>query len=164
MSVLALNWKYHYIYLITNIITNKKYIGVHSTNNLNDGYMGSSKSLKKDIKLLGKQNFVKEILETFPSRELAEGREKQLVTKKEVMSDVYYNNTVGGLFNKSNMYFHMDSEEYSQWCSKNAKKSHLNRTKEDYLRIGKLSAETKKKKGCKPSWRSEEHTSELQSH
>ena len=95
MSVLALNWKYHYIYLITNIITNKKYIGVHSTNNLNDGYMGSSKSLKKDIKLLGKQNFVKEILETFPSRELAEGREKQLVTKKEVLSDDYYNNTVG---------------------------------------------------------------------
>lgn len=33
--------KYHYFYKITNTINNKYYYGVHSTDNLNDGYMGS---------------------------------------------------------------------------------------------------------------------------
>jgi hypothetical protein len=31
--------KYNYIYKTTNILTNEYYIGMHSTNNLNDGYL-----------------------------------------------------------------------------------------------------------------------------
>ena len=36
-------YKYHYFYKITNLLNNKYYYGVHSTNDLNDQYMGSRK-------------------------------------------------------------------------------------------------------------------------
>lgn len=37
---------YNYIYLITNNINGKIYVGKHYTNNINDCYMGSGKILK----------------------------------------------------------------------------------------------------------------------
>ena len=38
--------KYNYIYIITNIVNGKIYIGKHSTDDLNDGYLGSGKKLR----------------------------------------------------------------------------------------------------------------------
>jgi len=37
--------KYHYIYKTTNILNYKFYIGMHSTDDLDDGYVGSGKRL-----------------------------------------------------------------------------------------------------------------------
>lgn len=37
--------QYHFIYKTINIINNKYYIGMHSTDDLNDGYVGSGKRL-----------------------------------------------------------------------------------------------------------------------
>ena len=31
--------KYNFVYKTTNLLNNKYYIGVHSTDNLNDGYL-----------------------------------------------------------------------------------------------------------------------------
>lgn len=39
--------KYHYIYKTTFVVTDKYYIGMHSLAELNDGYLGSGKILKR---------------------------------------------------------------------------------------------------------------------
>jgi len=58
-----MNKKYHYIYLIKNIINKKRYVGKHSTSNLDDGYMGGGIYLNNAINKYGRKNFKREILE-----------------------------------------------------------------------------------------------------
>ena len=62
--------KYHYIYKITCLKNNRYYIGMHSTDNLEDGYMGGGKRIKNSVKKHGKDAHRKEILEFFESRDL----------------------------------------------------------------------------------------------
>ena len=51
-----------YIYLTTNLINNKKYIGQRSRSSFEDLYLGSGSMLKRAIKKHGTQNFKKEII------------------------------------------------------------------------------------------------------
>jgi len=58
--------KFYYVYVITNLINNKQYVGskiCYEDDPENDNYFGSSKFLKKDIKDLGKENFEKKIIQ-----------------------------------------------------------------------------------------------------
>ena len=86
----------YYLYRITNLINNKIYVGVHSTDNLEDGYMGSGTIIKSAIKKHGVENFTKEILEFFNSVEEMFNREKELVTPEFVLREDTYNLMVGG--------------------------------------------------------------------
>ena len=55
----------YYVYLITNLVLNKSYVGskmCYKENPDNDGYMGSSTSLNMDYKIFGIENFKKQIL------------------------------------------------------------------------------------------------------
>jgi len=88
--------KYHFIYKTTNLANGKFYVGMHSTNNLNDGYLGSGKRLKRSIKKYGKENFKIEYLEFFDSRELLVEREKQLVNEDLLKDDNCMNLKTGG--------------------------------------------------------------------
>lgn len=87
---------FHIVYLITNLINNKKYIGVHSTNNLDDGYMGSGKLIIKAIKKYGIENFKREILYQFDTAQEAYDKERELVTEKIINNNEYYNLREGG--------------------------------------------------------------------
>ena len=88
--------KYHYIYKTTCLITNRYYIGMHSTENLEDGYIGSGKRLWHSIKKHGKENHVCEILEFLPGRKELAAREAQLVNEELLDDDLCMNLNVGG--------------------------------------------------------------------
>lgn len=86
----------HYVYQITNNINGKYYLGAHSTENLDDGYMGSGKLIIAAIKKYGVENFTKTILEFFDTREEALAKEAELVTREEVDDPNCYNIKGGG--------------------------------------------------------------------
>jgi len=78
--------KYHYIYKTTCKVTGKFYVGMHSTDNLDDGYLGSGKILGYSRRKYGDETHVKEIIEFLPSREALKAREKEIVNE-ELLSD-----------------------------------------------------------------------------
>jgi len=76
---------YHYIYKITRD-DGKYYIGMHSTDSLEDGYFGSGKLITRSIKKYGVERHKKEILEFLPSRIQLKERERELVNE-EILDD-----------------------------------------------------------------------------
>jgi len=88
--------QFHFIYKTTNILSGKYYIGMHSTNNLNDGYLGSGRRLRYSINKYGKENHKREIIEFVKNRKELKLREKYYVTLNEVKDDMCYNAVVGG--------------------------------------------------------------------
>lgn len=77
--------KYNYTYKITNLVTNEFYIGVRSCDCEidKDPYMGSSSVWTKLYIKEHKKDLKKEILETFPTRKLANGGEIKYLKQHE---------------------------------------------------------------------------------
>ena len=65
------NLMYHFIYKTTNTENGKFYYGIHSTENLNDGYLGSGLLIRTAISKYGKDNFTREIISFHDTREEA---------------------------------------------------------------------------------------------
>jgi hypothetical protein len=86
----------HYIYKTTCNITGRYYIGMHSTSNLEDGYMGSGKRLRRSIRKYGVENHTKEILEYLKTRQDLILRETEVVTKELISDDKCMNLKEGG--------------------------------------------------------------------
>jgi hypothetical protein len=82
---------FNYIYITTNIINGKQYIGDHSTNNLDDGYLGSGELIHKAIKKYGKQNFKKEILEQFNTKKEAFDAQEKYINQFNTLQPMGYN-------------------------------------------------------------------------
>jgi len=113
--------KYHYLYKTTNILNNMYYYGIHSTNNLNDNYLGSGKHLTHSIRKYGKDNFKKEILEYFNTRDELALADNLLITKdmlidKQCMNILFggeYYNTIGmvSVKDKNGNYFKVFNDD-----------------------------------------------------
>lgn len=86
----------HFVYKTYHKETLKEYIGVHSTNNIDDGYMGSGLAIRRAIIQYGIEMFCRDILEFFDTKDEAFEYEKQLVTEDYVSRRDTYNMCVGG--------------------------------------------------------------------
>jgi hypothetical protein len=86
----------HYIYKTTCNVTGRHYVGMHSTSNENDGYMGSGIRLRRSIRKYGKDNHTKEILEYCETREELVLREIEIVNFELISEDLCMNLREGG--------------------------------------------------------------------
>lgn len=87
--------KQYYIYLTTNLINGKKYIGQHY-GRLNDKYFGSGAIITKAIAEYGKENFIKEILEITTQDQIDEVEKYYIQKYNAVEDDSFYNISDGG--------------------------------------------------------------------
>lgn len=104
---------YHFTYQTKNLINGKTYVGVHSTKNPNDSYIGhgikrdsDAKRMKKNgcrslfvlaVCKYGYKNFKREILSYFDSREDALDEEVFIVDNNWIKDENNYNTSLGGL-------------------------------------------------------------------
>lgn len=96
LSTIDCNFKYYFTYKVTNIINNKYYLGMHCTNNLDDGYIGSGVVINKAIRKYGKDNFKREILSFYNSCTELVDAEINLITEEVTRDPMSYNMTIGG--------------------------------------------------------------------
>jgi len=91
--------KYNIVYITTNLINRKQYVGDHSTDNLNDKYLGSGKLIGKAIKKYGKENFTREILEECRTKSAAFQLQEKYIKKFNTQVPNGYNlNKSGGSY------------------------------------------------------------------
>lgn len=88
--------KFHYIYKITNTKNNRYYIGMHSTDSLEDNYMGSGKRIKNSIRKHGLEVHKKEILEFLNDTESLKKREQEIVNEVLLQDPFCLNLCIGG--------------------------------------------------------------------
>lgn len=106
-----MEYKY-YIYITTNLINQKKYIGKRKCkcDIAQDTYLGSGKILQSAIKKYGKENFAKNILEVCDSEEICNEREKYWIAFYNASyNDDFYNIASGG--EGGNTYAGLSDEE-----------------------------------------------------
>ena len=87
--------KQYYIYLTTNKINGKKYIGQHY-GELDDKYLGSGVVFSRALLKYGKENFERKILEITTKDEVNEREKYYINLYNAVFSDDYYNIAFGG--------------------------------------------------------------------
>ena len=154
---------YNYIYKTTYKNSGKYYVGMHSTDNLNYGYIGSGKIIRYAIKRYGKANFIFEIIEFLPDRKSLIQREIEIVNK-ELLSDTDCVNIVeggsGGIkwqTDEQRAYITKRASEYQkqQWQNteyRNKITNVLRNNMKESHRLGKIKYDTTKGKNI-----SEEH-------
>lgn len=88
--------KIYFIYLTTNLINGKKYIGKHH-GFLDDNYLGSGKLLQRAIAKYGKENFQREIIDISQSEEENAEKEKYYIALFDAChNELFYNIHEGG--------------------------------------------------------------------
>lgn len=147
----------YYIYMTTNLINNKKYIGKRKCKCEidQDEYLGSGKILKYAIKKYGQKNFSKEILEICEDEAKCNEREKYWISLYDAShNENFYNIALGG--DGGNTYEGLNNEEldrirkikseqskgennprYGVAVSRETREKQSRKTRAHYLKTGK---------------------------
>lgn len=115
--------KYHILYRTTCIITDRHYTGMHSTDDLNDGYLGSGMILRWSVKKHGKENHIREVLEFCSNRKILREREKEVVNESLLRNPLCMNLSKGGGFDITSM------EKMSLSAKRRKRKPHSEETR-----------------------------------
>jgi len=154
---------YYIIYETKNLKNNKIYIGMHETDNLEDGYLGSGTRLKRAIKYYGKEFFKRKVLFSFDNREEMINKEIELVNEEFINRKDTYNLTIGGKPNWNN-HLNLTVKEISRLGRLKANQTLVKRLKDDkeYNKYfsDKVSKGVKQfyKNGGKPSFEGKTHS------
>jgi len=148
---------FHYIYRTTRS-DGAFYIGVHTTHDMEDGYLGSGTRLLASIRKHGRDAHTKHIMEMIDTREAADAREQELVTRELLKDPLCLNLTTGGKHGSHE--HHMSTREKMSAAAKGIPKSAEHRHKiAEALRGRKRSAEhcanlsrAAKARVADPSW------------
>jgi len=145
--------KYHFIYKTTNLLSGRYYIGMHSTDNMEDGYLGSGNRIRLAIRKHGKENFKREILEFVDTRQLLGEREREIVNLDEIAKEECMNLVVGGEAGG------FKDEEHMMKCVKAGTKARLEKMntdsefKEDFNRKKEIGLKKARDEGRMPTWK-----------
>jgi hypothetical protein len=123
------------VYLVTNLINGKKYVGMDSLNY--PYYLGSGVFIKKAIKKYGRKKFKKETLQVCETKEELLEAEKYWIDFFNAIKDKnFYNMREGG--QGGDIRYFMDEERIKQW------KKNLSNSKKGNRKGIPLSEENKK--------------------
>lgn len=151
---------YGYVYITTNLLNGKKYIGQHKAITFDNKYIGSGIYLSKAIAKYGRTNFICEILESCDTKDELDEKEIYWIGKfNAVESENFYNISIGGTGGdlgysanqkrSKTITGHVVSDDTKQKMSKSAlghSVSHETRQKLRQANLGKkISEETKQK-------------------
>jgi hypothetical protein len=113
--------KYHFIYKTTCNVTKRFYIGMHSTDNLDDGYLGSGTRLWYSINKYGKEKHVCKPIEFFNNRKKLKKRESEIVNEGLLKDPLCMNISLGGeggFHNETHRKKFLEKSKKTRWGSK----------------------------------------------
>jgi hypothetical protein len=157
----------HYIYKTICNVTGKYYVGMHSTSNEDDKYLGSGLRLRYSIRKYGVDNHSKEILEYCNSREELVLREKEIVNSDLIQDKMCMNLIEGGYCGNGRTF--TDEERKKGILASQAKLKLLRETDPDWVkRRGDKISKTRKEeydkgireKGIFCDWTGKNHSEE----
>ena len=88
--------KFNFVFITTNLLNGKQYVGDHSTNDLNcyktKNYLGSGRPhFERAKKKYGKENFKREILEIFETKKEAFDAQEKYIKQFNTLTPNGYN-------------------------------------------------------------------------
>jgi len=87
---------HHIIYKTTCRITGKFYIGIHTTTDIDDKYIGSGTRLLSSIKKYGRKNHIRKVIETCSNEKELYQKEKEIVNDDLLKNKSCLNLKIGG--------------------------------------------------------------------
>jgi hypothetical protein len=158
--------KYHITYKTVCLETGRYYIGMHSTDTLNDGYLGSGVRLRRSIQKYGKDRHTRQILAVFATREQAAQNEVVLLSEEVRKDPLCMNCGPGGLGATDRT---QDTEATKEKRREASLQIHANRTDDERRRIAiaisrankialnKPVTKDKQSQAAKARWENEEY-------